>query len=246
MFSESASLYDLVYEGAGKDYDAEAAHVRGVIHELLPQARTLLDVACGTGQHIARLVGLECTGVDLDPELLVVARRRCPGATFVCADMRALALGDRFDVVMCLFGSVGYMLTMGDLTEALFAMARHARPGGLLLVELCDGPGTWRTDLVGTVVARRPGLTAVRMGCSSRSGRVATVELHYLVGAEGEGITHLVERHELGLFTAEEYRSALAATGMAARVLPPGPSGRPLLVGTAPAAAEALDPLEAA
>jgi hypothetical protein len=41
------------------------------------------------------------------------------------------------------------------------------------------------------VVARRSGVTAVRMGTSVRRGRVATVELQYLVGSDADGITHL-------------------------------------------------------
>jgi SAM-dependent methyltransferase len=234
VFSESAFLYDLVYEGAGKDYDAEAGHVLELVRQRVPGARTLLDVACGTGQHIARFTGpLECTGVDLDPDLLAIAAGRCPGATFHRDDMRGLDLGRQFDVVTCLHASVVYMLTLPDLRTALAAMARHVSPGGLLLVEMGDGPREWRTDLIGTVVARRSGVTAVRMGTSVRRGRVATVELQYLVGSDADGITHLTEHHDLGLFTEDEYLSALRSTGLAAEVLPPGPSSRRLLVGTA-------------
>ncbi|GAB3078324.1 methyltransferase domain-containing protein [Nocardioides zeae] len=235
MFSESADLYDLVYEGAGKDYEAEFAHLLGLLRDRLPGARTLLDVACGTGKHLALLADeLSCTGVDLDPGLLAVATGRCPRAELVVGDMRTFDLGRTFDIVTCLFGSVGYMLTLDDLGRAIATMARHVRPGGLLVVETCNAPTEWSTDLVGTVVVERPGFSAVRMGSSTRHGRVAEVELQYLIGSAASGIEHVVEHHALGLFTEEEYAEAFRTAGLAVERAPSGPFPRRILVGRAP------------
>jgi ubiquinone/menaquinone biosynthesis C-methylase UbiE len=69
MFSASAELYDLVYSGF-KDYAAETAQLVALIRQAHPQARTVLDVACGTGEHARLLVeqhGFEVDGLDLDP-----------------------------------------------------------------------------------------------------------------------------------------------------------------------------------
>ena len=49
----SAEIYDAVY--SLKDYAAEASAVHKMIRERCPTARTLLDVACGTGKHLERL-----------------------------------------------------------------------------------------------------------------------------------------------------------------------------------------------
>src|SRR5690348_4593728 len=69
MFSESAAFYDLIYS-AFKDYPAEAAALAGVIRREHPRAKTILDVACGTGEHarlLAREHGFDVDGLDLDP-----------------------------------------------------------------------------------------------------------------------------------------------------------------------------------
>lgn len=235
MFSESARIYDLVYQGAGKDYDAEAERVAELVRERLPDARTLLDVACGTGQHLARFAPwLTCTGVDLNAGLLAAVRERCPDADLLIGDMRYFDVGRRFDVVTCLFSSVGYMLTVEDLHAAVARMAAHLRPGGLLLLELALGPERWSTDFIGTVVAEHPDVSVVRMGSSTRTGRIAHLDLHYLVGTPDEGITHRVEHHDLGLFTESEQRAAVAAAGLDTDVVAGSPTMQRIVVGVAP------------
>src|SRR5215218_2027417 len=98
MFSESADWYDHFY--GGKDYGAEARRVTELIRQRRPGARTLLDVACGTGRHLERLrQEFDCEGLDLDGGLVAVARRRLPEMRLTRADMADFDLGRRFDAV---------------------------------------------------------------------------------------------------------------------------------------------------
>ena len=53
MFDASAEYYDLIY-GSFKDYPREAAQIAGLLRQNMPHCRTVLDVACGSGEH-ARL-----------------------------------------------------------------------------------------------------------------------------------------------------------------------------------------------
>ena len=50
VFSKSAELYDKIYFEF-KDYESEARKISELITREHPSARTLLDVACGTGEH---------------------------------------------------------------------------------------------------------------------------------------------------------------------------------------------------
>src|SRR5207302_1516830 len=113
-------LYDLVYAAAGKDYAAEAAQAAALIRERAPAALTLLDVACGTGEHLRHLAGsFAVEGVDADPAMLAEAHRKLPQTPLHEGDMRTLQLGRRFDAVTCLFSSVGYLRTAGELDAAV-------------------------------------------------------------------------------------------------------------------------------
>jgi len=80
MFTESAELYDLIYSSF-KDYGAEAIQIATLLRTIHPGCKTVLDVACGTGEH-ARLLaanhGFVVDGLDLDPQFVQIARKKHP------------------------------------------------------------------------------------------------------------------------------------------------------------------------
>jgi SAM-dependent methyltransferase len=128
-----ARHYDLIY--ARKPYADEARFV----HELLGgKPGRLLDVACGSGRHAREFaaLGWEVTGVDYSPDLL--ARAREAGIDAHEQDMRKLDVpGAPFDVVTCLFDSIGYPQDNDGIVAALAGMGRH---GGRLAVEFLHAP----------------------------------------------------------------------------------------------------------
>jgi ubiquinone/menaquinone biosynthesis C-methylase UbiE len=100
MYTLSAPIYDAIYRAMGKDYAAESAEIRDMVRSRAPEARTLLDVACGTGAHLAHLAEwFEVVGVDSSVEMLEEARKRAPDAELLHADMADLNLGREFDAV---------------------------------------------------------------------------------------------------------------------------------------------------
>ncbi len=89
------------------------------------QARTVLDVGCGSGDNLAALapLGLELAGVDISAEALASARRRFPGARLTVLDVEREALPQTFDLVI----SVQVIEHLLDDVAALGNMARMAR-----------------------------------------------------------------------------------------------------------------------
>ena len=230
VFRRSARLYDAVYASI-RDYPREAAELDRLIQERRPGARTLLDVACGTGAHLEHLTGYEVEGLDLDPEMLGVARERLPNVPLHEGDMADFDLGKRFAAVVCMFSSIGYVRTAERLRSAVASMARHLEPGGVLVVEPWLSPEVWVDRHVGAVFVDQPELKIARMNVGEREGNLSIFEFEYLVGTPN-GLERFNERHELGLFTIEQYLEAFRAAGLEVDHDPEGPMGRGLYIGS--------------
>ena len=215
MADGPADLYDAFYDALEKDYAAEVRTVLRHVGSRAPGARTLLDVACGTGRHLALFAArLACTGVDLDPAMLDVARARCPRSVrLVEGDMASLDLGERFDVVTCLFSSVAYMPTVAKLRTAVRRMATHLEPGGVLFVEPWYTRQTWEDGHLAVLTVDDPERKAARISRASRRGNASALDFDFLV-ADAGGTRHLHERHELRLFRIDQYVDACSAAGL--------------------------------
>jgi len=139
----AAEVYDAFFVPAlFEEWPPRLARAAG-----LRPGQRVLDVACGTGvlaRHAARVVGAggEVVGLDLNPGMLEVARRRAPGASWREGTAEALPFADaRFDAVLSQFG----LMFFADRAGALREMWRVLRPGGALAVavwaRLEDTPG---------------------------------------------------------------------------------------------------------
>jgi hypothetical protein len=71
------------------------------------------------------------------------------------------------------------------------------------------------------------------MSVSERTGNISRNDFHYLV-ATPAGIQHFTERHELGLFTHEDYLAAFRDSGLEVIHDPDGLIGRGLYIGLRP------------
>jgi SAM-dependent methyltransferase len=230
MFNRSAQWYDAFY--AGLDYEADAHHVIELVHTRHPQARTMLDVACGTGRHLSFLRdNFDCEGVDIEPAMIAVAATRLPGVPLAVGDMTQIDLGRRFDVVTCLFSSIGYVATVDRLDLAVRAMVRHLNPGGVLIIEPWILPEHWLDPGLNTCEhIDEQDATLVRVISSVRLDTITTLQIHYAHASRGQIHTD-DETHTLGLFSREQYLSACGKYRVAADWHDPGLRGRGLVIG---------------
>lgn len=227
MFNRSAALYDAIY--SFKNYAREAALVDERIrsHSRAP-GRRLLDVACGTGEHLRYLrEKYEVEGLDLDESMLDVARRKHPDLPFHHADMADFDLGRRFDAVICLFSAVGYLKTVPRLRQAMATLVRHLAPGGVLIVEPWLTPMSFHAGTLGSAFVDEPNLKAARFSVSDVRDGLSVMDFHYLVTTLDKTMS-FTERHELALYTHEDYLGAIEASGVTPIYDPEGLTGRGL------------------
>ena len=235
MFSESEKYYDEIYAVVGKNYHKEAEKAHKVIQKhKRSKGNLLLDAACGTGAHAGPLSKYyKVEGLDLDKKMLTIARKKHPKIRFHYGDMVNFDLRRQFDVVTCLFSSIGYVRTKASLQKAIKTMSHHLLPGGVLLIEPWFTPNQWNAGHVFALQVNKPNLKIVRMSHAGQKGKTSLLEFQYLIGTP-KGIEHSLEIHEMGLFTHKEYMDAFRASSLDVIHDPKGLDGRGLYIGRKP------------
>jgi len=232
MFNNSAQYYDIIYAARRKDYERESSLLQAFIerHTQIP-VDTLLDVACGTGGHLEILQTFyKVAGLDLDPAMLEIAKGKLPGIPLYQGDMVDFDLGRKFDIVINLFSSIGYVCTVEKLAQTISNMARHTTAGGLVIVEPGIDPEKYEPGRLTAVFVDQPGLKIARMALVEVEDNLFIVNFHYLIAAAGE-IRYFVENHKIGMFTQDEYLTAFSKAGLEVTYNPEGLMGRGLYIG---------------
>ncbi len=231
MYQKSAIYYDRIY--SFKNYQKEAEKVHSLVQQhKRSSGRTLLDVACGTGGHLAFLKEhYEAEGLDLNPDMLKIARQKHPNLIFHQADIADFKLDRKFDIIICLFSSIGYVKTKPRLHKAIQNMARHLQPGGVLIIEPWFSPEAFTPGTIHGLWVDQPDLKIARMNLSTVKDSLSIMDMHHLVGTT-KGIEHFIEHHEMGLFTHEQYREAFQAASLQVTYEPEGLTGRGLHIAT--------------
>ncbi len=134
--------YIRIYSHRNKHEADDAVDV--VLRRLsLPSGSVCLDLCCGFGRHLSRLVnaGLDATGLDLSRDLLEYGRAdHSLASRLVRGDMRNVPFGRRFDFVFSFFSSFGYFRDNNENIQVLREINRILKPGGRFLIDYLNAP----------------------------------------------------------------------------------------------------------
>ena len=133
--------YDLLathYDAVTGDSATEATFIDGIIKQACARAVTLLEVACGTGDIIARLAGTyQVSGLDISPGMLAVAREKLPeGTPLSLADMSSFKLETTFDAIVCVYHGINHLLDFSDWENFFDCAYRHLKCDGVLIFDI--------------------------------------------------------------------------------------------------------------
>ena len=238
QYGELAKYYDLLYQW--KDYKKEA----GVVKELVERYKTsqgnsLLDVGCGTAKHLQYLTDkFDCVGVDASEKMLEQARRNMRGGKFVLGDMINFDLGRQFDVILCLFSSIGYVRTYSRLGMTLKNFARHLKTGGVTIIEPWLTKSTIKAGYVHVLAQGTNDLKVVRVDHTGVKGDMTVLDERIIVAERNKGIATYKDRMVMGLFEQDEFLTRMRQARLRARYLKKSLApGRGLYVGTKPSRA---------
>lgn len=224
---EWPALYRSIYTGRDRRYRRECELVLERVRAVNPSIESVLDIACGPGDHLLEFSHLvaESWGIDRYDAMVREAKRTAPDATVRLGDMRNFDLGRTFDCVVCLFSSIGYTRTVTELASAIAMVGKHLSPRGVAHIEPWWDPDRFLDGYVSTDSVNHGTKSGfVRLSHSmmehDAAGQARTVMTVHYAGASTEGGPwHFSDTHELSLFTHEQYLAAFEQAGLHADFL---------------------------
>jgi len=121
-------------------FDRFSLSLAGHIEELISRTNAvrILEMACGTGSLLARLdlPGKKLVGLDLSPEMLAEAKKKCGRSRLVNGSITALPFHQPFDLVLCLYDSMNYLLEEKDLVAVFRETRQLLGEGGTFMFDL--------------------------------------------------------------------------------------------------------------
>jgi SAM-dependent methyltransferase len=142
-----ALLYDIFY--AEKNYTKEAFFIQSLVnqHYKNQPSKKMLELACGTGNHAFELENLDfqIQAFDYSTDMIGRAKEKAiekqSKVSFDKGDMRQLPnFDEKFDVAICLFDSIGYVLTNEAITQVFNGVRQNLKDKGIFIFEFWHAP----------------------------------------------------------------------------------------------------------
>lgn len=216
LYGRFAKYYDKIYSKK-KDYVQEAGFIDSLIRKYNPGAKSILDVACGTGIHMSllRKMGYTVAGTDASNEMLNLARKRLGERTeLIKADMKTFRFGRKFDVVTCMFSAINYNLGYADLKKTIGNFYNHLGTPGLAIIDVgffhqmfCGFP-----TLFDTYKDEKLSIARISNSVLGKDG-IADMNMLFFVKGRGGKVDFEVDGHRLMPFDLKKVKRIMHAAG---------------------------------
>ena len=121
--------------------------------EALPAGASVLDLGCGTGLPITKVLvneGLDVYGIDASPTMVAAFRQNFPNVPVACESAIGSLFFDRtFDAVVA--WGLMFLLSEADQVALVQQLGRTLRPGGQVLFTAPWQIGEWDDLMTGEV-----------------------------------------------------------------------------------------------
>ena len=215
IYNHLASIYDDIMSHVPYAKWAEYIH-QILMHFNSPAGRTL-DAACGTGSLLAHFAPgcSEATGFDSSPNMIEIARERFSRSklpvNFAVADLLQWQGQCDYDLALCLYDSINYMMNHTALIQALSNLTDSLKPAGMLVFDIStinnaqhNFHGLREKEVIN-------GVAYTRRASWDGDNRI----LHNDFTLRETGGEQIVEeRHSQRLYTIREVKTAIDSAGL--------------------------------
>lgn len=178
----------------------------------------LLEAACGTGSAAIEFArrGWNVVASDLSDGMLHVARTKAIEAgmpvRFIQQDMRHIASRRRFEVAICLYDSINYLLTFDELTSALEGISAVLQPNGVFIFDF-NTPHHFEESNHDVVAVDEEDLFGIYRNRFDSESEINTCDMTFFERSQST-FERWTERHTQRAYTREQMQMACSAASL--------------------------------
>lgn len=212
-----ARVYDRLTGDVG--YQRRADYIEKLLGRSRIPVRTVLDLACGTGEMTALLTerGYELIAADASPEMLAQAREKAAGLAgeppvFLNQSMTGLDLYGTVDAAICCLDSLNYLTSPKDVQKCFQRLHLFIAPGGLLVFDVNSAAKL--ASLAGQVfLDETEDIFCVWRTEYEKRSRICSYWLDLFTRRPGGGWDRAGEEHRQRAYEVDELRAWLMDAG---------------------------------
>lgn len=140
QYSGLSSIYD--YLVSGVDFDGWIDYAELLLKHFGLQARSIVDIACGTGKTTIPFAkrGYKAFGVDISGDMIALARNQAAvekiNITFSKQDMRDFSLTEKVDLATCFHDGLNYLTDINNIIKTFQSVYKNLDEKGSFIFDL--------------------------------------------------------------------------------------------------------------
>lgn len=218
---QSYDKFSKYYDQVMGDRSAAANYIRDLIELYHPRAKTLLEIACGSGGLLGRLSEFyDVTGLDRSRAMLAVARERLPNLQLLRQDMTSFRIDRRFDAIVCAFDSINHLRRFSDWRKTFRCVAGHLNGGGVFVFDV-NTSGKLKRLAEGPAWVKQFGLDMVVIKVNGGRGDVFTWDVKIFAHRKRDDFKLIHETIEERTFPMQRISATLRGYFSSVKVFDP-------------------------
>lgn len=131
------NIFAKFYDAVMGNREKTAKRLSDFIRTAHPKAKSVLELACGTGAVLKYLAkNYKVSGLDLSEGMLAIAKKEVPQAKLYHQSMVDFSVPEKFDAILCVFDSINHLVKFDDWKKLFGSAQKHLNDGGIFIFDI--------------------------------------------------------------------------------------------------------------
>ncbi|WP_343914899.1 class I SAM-dependent methyltransferase [Aquimarina litoralis] len=137
LYTDLVEVYEMMY-ATFIDYQLEYDLYKSFLKKY--DKNSILEIGCGTGNLSQRFINdnYDYCGLDFSKEMLKIAKKRNPNASFIHADMRHFSLKKPVESIIMTGRTISYLVKNKDVESTFASIHNNMKKGSIFCFDFID------------------------------------------------------------------------------------------------------------